>query len=71
VGVLCRRPKGHNRGDEDDDTYQLVKDHIDARPAKELTVKARDMPVMTYDVLGLQGKPAAPRSEPSDSDPAV
>ncbi len=52
-----------------DDTYQIVKDHIEARPVKEITVKGREKPVMTYEVLGLKGEPAAPRSTKSDPAP--
>ncbi len=37
-----------------DDTYQLVKDHIEARAVKEITVKGREQPVMTYEVTGLK-----------------
>jgi adenylate cyclase len=40
-----------------DDTYQLVKEHIEAKPVKEITVKGREKPVMTYEVLGLKGEP--------------
>ena len=35
------------------DTYDLVKDHFKVRPVKEITVKGREQPVMTYEVLGL------------------
>jgi adenylate cyclase len=35
-------------------TYSLVKDIIDARPVKEITVKGRAEPVMTYEVRGLR-----------------
>jgi adenylate cyclase len=45
-----------------DDTYQLVKDHIEARAVKEITVKGREKPVMTWEVLGMQGEPPAPKS---------
>jgi adenylate cyclase len=38
-----------------EDTYQLVKGAIDARPVKEITVKGRHQPVMTYEVLGIKG----------------
>jgi adenylate cyclase len=38
------------------DTYDLVKDHVEARPVKEITVKGREQPVMTYEVLGLAGE---------------
>jgi adenylate cyclase len=37
-------------------TYELVKDHIVARAVKEITVKGRAQPVMTYEVLGLVGE---------------
>ncbi|HEY1954589.1 MAG TPA: adenylate/guanylate cyclase domain-containing protein [Polyangiaceae bacterium] len=36
------------------DTYDLVKDRIEARAVKEITVKGREQPVMTYEVLGLK-----------------
>lgn len=36
------------------DTYELVKDHFELRPVKEITVKGREQPVMTYEVLGLK-----------------
>lgn len=38
-------------------TYQLVKEHIDARPVKEITVKGRKQPIMTYEVTGIVGEP--------------
>ncbi len=47
-----------------EDTYELVKDHIDARAVKEITVKGREKPVMTYEVLGLKGETASPKSDP-------
>jgi adenylate cyclase len=47
------------------DTYDLVKDHIDARAVKEITVKGREKPVMTWEVLGMKGEALAPRSEPT------
>jgi len=37
-----------------DDTYQLVKDHVEARAVKEITVKGREKPVMTYEVLSVK-----------------
>ncbi|MGH7293694.1 MAG: adenylate/guanylate cyclase domain-containing protein, partial [Polyangiaceae bacterium] len=40
-----------------DDTYQLTKDLIEVRPMKEIYVKGRAAPVMTYEVLGLKGEP--------------
>jgi adenylate cyclase len=36
------------------DTYDLVKDHFELRQVKEITVKGREQPVMTYEVLGLK-----------------
>jgi len=39
-----------------DDTYQLVKDKIEARAVKEITVKGREKPVMTYEVLAIKGE---------------
>ena len=39
-----------------EDTYSLAKDHIIARAVKEIHVKGRVKPVMTYEVLGLQGE---------------
>ncbi len=39
-----------------DDTYELVKEKIDARAVKEITVKGRLKPVMTYEVLGIKGE---------------
>jgi adenylate cyclase len=47
-----------------EDTYQLTKDAIEARPVKEITVKGRHQPAMTYEVLGLKGEPLL---EPSES----
>jgi adenylate cyclase len=37
-----------------EDTYALVRDSVEARPVRELTVKGRAQPVMTYEVLGLR-----------------
>ncbi|MGE0550947.1 MAG: adenylate/guanylate cyclase domain-containing protein [Kofleriaceae bacterium] len=34
------------------DTYDLVNDQFELRPVKEITVKGREQPVMTYEVLG-------------------
>lgn len=39
-----------------EDTYALVKDHIQTRPVKEITVKGKTKPVMTYEVLGVIGE---------------
>ncbi|HEY2517846.1 MAG TPA: adenylate/guanylate cyclase domain-containing protein [Polyangiaceae bacterium] len=41
-----------------EDTWELVKHAVVARPVKEITVKGRKQPVMTYQVLGLVGEPA-------------
>jgi len=40
-----------------EDTYELTKHVIEARAVKEITVKGRKQPVMTYEVLGLKGEP--------------
>ncbi len=40
-----------------EDTWERVKDAVNAEPMKELTVKGRNQPVMTYQVLGLKGEP--------------
>jgi adenylate cyclase len=40
-----------------EDTYAEVKDKIEAKPVRELTVKGRVQPVMTYEVTGLKGGP--------------
>ena len=39
-----------------EDTYELTKSTIQARPMREITVKGRHRPVMTYQVLGLTGE---------------
>lgn len=39
-----------------EDTYELTKHVVEARPVKEITVKGRKQPVMTYEVLGIQGE---------------
>jgi adenylate cyclase len=39
-----------------EDTYQLVKDKVVARQVKEITVKGRAQPVMTYEVTGFEGE---------------
>jgi adenylate cyclase len=39
-----------------EDTWALVKHVIDCRPVREITVKGRKQPVMTYEVLGLKGE---------------
>jgi adenylate cyclase len=52
-----------------EDTYALVKDHIEARAVKEITVKGREKPVMTYEVLGLKGESASPKSDPAPIPP--
>jgi adenylate cyclase len=38
-------------------TYALVKDHVEARQVKEIHVKGRAQPVMTYEILGIVGEP--------------
>ena len=39
-----------------EDTYALTKHVVEARAMKEITVKGRAQPVMTYEVLGLKGE---------------
>jgi adenylate cyclase len=46
-----------------EDTYLAVKEHVIARPIREITVKGRAQPVMTYEVLGLVGEPLLARDE--------
>jgi adenylate cyclase len=41
-----------------EDTYELTKHVVDARPVREITVKGRERPVMAYEVRGLLGGPA-------------
>jgi adenylate cyclase len=43
-------------------TYERVKDIVEVRPVREIKVKGREQPVMTYEVLGL--------IEPAKSDKA-
>ncbi len=40
-----------------DETYATSKEAIEVRPMREITVKGRNQPVMTYEVLGLAGEP--------------
>jgi adenylate cyclase len=46
-----------------DDTYELTKHAIEARPVREITVKGRKQPVMTYEVLGLSGEETLEQSD--------
>ncbi len=46
-----------------EDTYALTKGVIEARPVREITVKGRKQPVMTYEVLGLKGGPLLAQSD--------
>ena len=52
-----------------EDTYQAVKDKIEARPVRELHVKGRVQPVMTYEVLGVIGGPSL-KEAPKDGAPS-
>jgi adenylate cyclase len=45
------------------DTYDATKAHVEVRPVREITVKGRAQPVMTYEVLGLVGGPPLERGE--------
>jgi adenylate cyclase len=46
-----------------EDTYELTKHIADFRPVKEITVKGRKAPVMTYEVTGLKGEPPLESSD--------
>jgi adenylate cyclase len=50
-------------------TYEIVKDHVQARAMKEITVKGRARPVMTYEVIGLTGEPVLESSRPGPLTP--
>jgi len=45
-----------------EDTYALTKHVIEVRPMREIVVKGRKQPVMTYEVLGLKGEELIPLS---------
>jgi adenylate cyclase len=49
-----------------EDTYQLVKHKVVARQVREITVKGRAKPVMTYEVTGFEGE----KNLEKDSQPA-
>ena len=54
-----------------EDTYQLVKDKVVARQVREITVKGRAQPVMTYEVTGFEGEKNLERdSQPAKQAPA-
>ncbi len=46
-----------------EDTYELTKEIADFRPVREITVKGRKAPVMTYEVVGLKGEPPLESSD--------
>jgi len=46
-----------------EDTYELTKHVVEARAVREITVKGRKAPVMTYEVLGIKGEPLLEHSE--------
>ena len=50
-----------------EDTYELTKHAIEARPVREITVKGRAQPVMTYEVVGMIGGPSLLAVEPRTS----
>jgi adenylate cyclase len=56
-----------------EDTWLLVKHAVEARPVREITVKGRKQPVMTYEVLGLKGEapfePDGPHPVPDSKAP--
>ena len=49
-----------------EDTYERTKHVIEARAIREITVKGRRAPVMTYEVLGIQGEPLLDRVETAE-----
>jgi adenylate cyclase len=46
-----------------EDTYEITKGVVDTRAVKQITVKGRAAPVMTYEVLGINGEPPLEHSE--------
>jgi adenylate cyclase len=52
-------------------TYAIVKDHVQARQVREIHVKGRAQPVMTYEVLGLAGEPLLESSKQGTAKPQV
>jgi len=46
-----------------EDTYELTKHIVEAQAVREITVKGRKAPVMTYEVLGIKGEPLLEHSE--------
>jgi adenylate cyclase len=52
-------------------TYALVKDRVEARQVKEIHVKGRAQPVMTYEVLGMTGEPLLEPSRAAESPQAT
>jgi adenylate cyclase len=53
-----------------EDTYELTKHVVEARPVKEITVKGRKQPVMTYEVLGMKGEPLLEQTGSTKTAPA-
>ncbi len=47
-----------------EDTYELTKHAIEARAVKQIHVKGRAKPVMTYEVIGMKGEPLLESSRP-------
>jgi adenylate cyclase len=54
-----------------EDTYERVKDKVVARKVREITVKGRAQPVMTYEVLGFEGEKNIDRDSQPASKPVV
>jgi adenylate cyclase len=46
-------------------TYAIVRDRVEARQVKEIHVKGRAAPVMTYEILGMKGEPLLESSRPA------
>ncbi len=47
-----------------EDTWKLVKHVVETRPVREITVKGRNQPVMTYEVIGMKGEAPLESSAP-------
>jgi adenylate cyclase len=46
-----------------EETYELTKDVVTTRQVREITVKGRKQPVMTYEILGITGEEPLSRSD--------
>ena len=51
-----------------EDTYELTKSKVVARKVREITVKGRAQPVMTYEVIGFEGEANLESTPPTFKD---